>query len=174
LRLSADSLHRYGGLVIARRGVMRARGSVRWILVPLGLYLVPLVLLMRGVSVVDGPSMLPTIPPRALVWRVPVTWPWRTPRHGDVVIVDRPWAGVERIVKRVSGVPGDCVSPKGTSQTRRSAVDCRTLGPDEYFIVGDNGLASRDSRRSGAVGAKRIIGRVTFVLWPIGQSGPIR
>ena len=50
----------------------------------------------------------------------------------------------------------------GTFGTR-SAL---TLGPDEYFLLGDNSSASTDSRLFGQVDATRFIGRPLAVVWP--------
>lgn len=40
------------------------------------------------------------------------------------------------------------------------------LGPDEYFVLGDNSAHSRDSREWGPVSASWIIGRAARVVWP--------
>lgn len=40
------------------------------------------------------------------------------------------------------------------------------LGSDEYFVLGDNTLNSRDSRYWGAVPGSNIIGKVTRIYWP--------
>ena len=44
------------------------------------------------------------------------------------------------------------------------------LGPDEYFLLGDNPPSSRDSRQYGAVGADHILGVVQGRLWPGGWT----
>jgi len=41
-----------------------------------------------------------------------------------------------------------------------------SLGPDEYFLLGDNSAASTDSRELGPVPADRLFGRPVAVLWP--------
>ncbi len=41
-----------------------------------------------------------------------------------------------------------------------------TLGPEEYFVLGDNTRNSRDSRYWGAVPRRNIIGKVTRIYWP--------
>jgi signal peptidase I len=40
------------------------------------------------------------------------------------------------------------------------------LGPDEYFLLGDNSAVSTDSRQFGPVQAHRLFGRPVAVVWP--------
>jgi signal peptidase I len=41
-----------------------------------------------------------------------------------------------------------------------------TLGPDEYFLLGDNSAHSFDSRSFGPLRAREIVGQPVAVLWP--------
>jgi hypothetical protein len=41
-----------------------------------------------------------------------------------------------------------------------------SLGPDDYFLLGDNSAASTDSRHFGPVKAAQILGRPVAVIWP--------
>jgi len=41
-----------------------------------------------------------------------------------------------------------------------------SLGPDDYFLLGDNSSASTDSRHFGALKASQMIGRPWAVVWP--------
>lgn len=41
-----------------------------------------------------------------------------------------------------------------------------SLGPDDYFLLGDNSAASTDSRHFGQVPSSRILGRPLAVVWP--------
>jgi hypothetical protein len=51
---------------------------------------------------------------------------------------------------------------RGTFGTREAA----DLGPDEYFVLGDNSSSSHDSRDWGPVHAAWIVGRPVAVVWP--------
>lgn len=44
-----------------------------------------------------------------------------------------------------------------------------TLGPDEYFLLGDNTRKSYDSRYWGPVKRRNIIGKATRVYWPFNR-----
>ena len=54
-----------------------------------------------------------------------------------------------------------------------SDYDKITLGNDEYFILGDNRLISKDSRYFGAVKKDDIMGEAVFRLWPFSGFGLI-
>ena len=45
----------------------------------------------------------------------------------------------------------------------------QTLGPDQYFVLGDNRDASFDSRRFGAVSGEDIVGRTWLRGWPFNK-----
>ena len=138
-----------------------------------------------------GSSMLSTLRNKdvALVWRLPYLF--RQPRRGEVVICHYPGRKMKRLpflpqafVKRVIGLPGETLEviegvlhidgqpvaepfldPERTRFFRnRPPV---TLGPDEYFVMGDNRDSSNDSRRVGPLRRRAIVGRVVCVLLPL-------
>lgn len=40
------------------------------------------------------------------------------------------------------------------------------LGPDDFFMLGDNSGNSQDSRRNGPVHRSRLVGKPVFIVWP--------
>jgi signal peptidase I len=99
---------------------------------------------------VEGRSMYPAYRPgdRVVVLR---SRAGRPVRRGDVVVVEQ--VEGRRDLKRVAAAPGDEVSLLGEE---------RHLGADEWYVLGDNGAESTDSRQLGPVKTAQIVGRVLF------------
>ncbi|MBQ7139498.1 MAG: signal peptidase I [Clostridia bacterium] len=138
---------------------------------------------------IKGRSMLPTLQDRdvALVWRL--LYLFRTPRRGDVVICHYPGRRMKRLpfipqafVKRVIGLPGDTVewlegelllNGQPLREPYLDPARCRfkrtrpprTLGPDEYYVLGDNRDSSNDSRSVGPIRRRAIRGRVVCLIY---------
>ncbi len=51
------------------------------------------------------------------------------------------------------------------------AEDFIQLGPDQYFVLGDNQPSSLDGRYWGALPRKNIVGKVTKIYWPPDRMG---
>ena len=99
---------------------------------------------------VKGASMLPTLLPGD--WALAVAS--RSIRRGDVVVVEHRGRPGYEMVKRLTAVPGDHVA------------EGRLLGTDEYWIEGDRGKNSTDSRHFGPVTRDQIKAKVLLVYWP--------
>jgi nickel-type superoxide dismutase maturation protease len=98
---------------------------------------------------VDGESMAPTLKPGDYLVAVRS----HGVRRGSIVVVEHPSRPGYEMVKRVGAMPGEWVPD-------------RMLGPDEYWITGDNPDGSTDSRTFGPVSIEAIRGRVMFRYWP--------
>jgi len=48
------------------------------------------------------------------------------------------------------------------------------LGRNEYFVVGDNGFRSVDSRVWGPLKERYIFGKAQWIIWPMSDFGPIK
>ena len=125
---------------------------------------------------VYGRSMEPTYRDGSLIWG---TGQSSQLSRGDVVILRVPEASRRRDIKRVIGVPGESVAWNGqgrmwidgglleepyarfgTAVPGDDDVPHIILRDDEYFVVGDHRLHSRDSRRYGAVRREQLMERV--------------
>jgi signal peptidase I len=98
---------------------------------------------------IEGPSMAPTLLPGD--WALIVV-PRRFARD-DVVVVEHPGRPGYEIVKRLVGAPGD-------------EIGDRVLAEDEWWVQGDFGQGSTDSRHFGSVTGQELKAKVVAVYWP--------
>lgn len=137
---------------------------------------------------VSGLSMAPNFANGDYLLIDEVTYRFRTPERGEVVVFRYPQNPSTYFIKRVVGLPGEEVSisnnkitvfnkdnpdgsvldeaylPKSISTDGSSKV---TLKPDEYMMLGDNRHYSFDSRSWGPLEKKYIVGLVRLRLWPV-------
>lgn len=134
--------------------------------------------------VVDGASMQPNFhtSERVIVDRISMLF--SGPARGDVVVLDSPRAD-ELLIKRVIGLPNETI----TIRSGRVYVDGHLLdepyvdnyctyvscdgtwelGPDEYFVLGDNRSHSLDSHSFGPVSRSAIKGIARVRYWPFDE-----
>lgn len=139
---------------------------------------------------IERESMLPTLDPGDMVLVDKLGYRFgHGPRRGDVVVFHAwPQAGEKDFVKRVVAVPGDAVAVRGGRlEIDGTPVDepylggARTepdagpiaLGPNDYYVLGDNRQNSVDSRSYGPLPRDRIVGRAWLVYWPPSAFGPL-
>lgn len=129
--------------------------------------------------VVKGASMEPNFYESEYLIIDELTFRFRGPERGEIVVFRPPQHEDQYYIKRVIGLPGETVEvrnglitiyneeyPNGFTlvESYISEVtegrDRRTLGTDEYYLLGDNRDESLDSRYFGAVNIDEFIGRV--------------
>lgn len=146
---------------------------------------VPFRLYIAQPFIVDGASMDPTFHTGNYLIVDEITYRFKTPERGSVLIFKYPKDPRKSFIKRVIGLPGEKVSindgevtitnnkyPDGfkldESYVKLQKPENATyeLGSDEYFVMGDNRLASADSRIWGPVPRENIVGRPIVRIYP--------
>ena len=145
--------------------------------------------------VVSGSSMEPNFEDWDYLIVDRLTYDIAKPERGDIIVFNLPEDTSRSLIKRVIGLPGDTVVLSGTAPTvtiknaqhpsgftlnepylspndlgGASGMSV-TLGPDQYFVLGDNRKVSADSRLWGILPRKDIVGRVLLRLYPLNEIG---
>jgi len=140
---------------------------------------------------VRGTSMEPNFQNGEYLVIDQLSYRFREPKRGEVIVFRYPQDHTEFFIKRVIGLPGEAVRvgdgrvvissnayPNGAEIDEKEYLSpqIRTggqvefhLGKGEYFVLGDNRSASSDSRSWGTVASKEIIGRTWVRLWPLSR-----
>lgn len=122
---------------------------------------------------ITGPSMSPTLRDGSVRFVNRLAYVWHEPRRGDIVSIR--FAGNSVMyMKRIVGEPGETVEfSNGRLLINGEPLDepyvkspCRwnreprKLGPDEYFVVGDNRSMSMQDHDHGVATRDRIVGKL--------------
>jgi len=122
---------------------------------------------------VEGISMLPTYEDGSKYFVNRIAYLWREPQRGDVISIRL--AGIhEMYLKRIIALPGETIGFRnGKVLIDGEVLDepyeklpCdwtlppEKLGPNEYFVVGDNRSMPAENHTFGKVERNRIVGKV--------------
>lgn len=132
---------------------------------------------------VTGASMQPTLREGHYIFIDKLSFWWQEPRPNDIVMLRFP-GDPERVryIKRIVALPGELVTLKdrqvyvnnklliedyvaGITPTPKKQE--WRLGPNEYFLLGDNRLVSNDSRAFGPVERRFLLGEARLIVWPL-------
>jgi len=169
---------------------------IETVVIALSIFLVVYLFFMQPHQV-NGQSMVPNFQSGEYVLTDKVSYKMRNPERGEVVVFHAPpgancpeGTGCD-FIKRILAVPGETVEVRNNQiivngqplnevyipedfETQAGAFTANrvvTMGPDEYFTVGDNRSYSSDSRAWGPVPKTEIVGRAFFRYWPPDSMG---
>lgn len=140
--------------------------------------------------VVEGASMFPNFQNSDYLIVDELTYRLRAPMRGEIIVFHPPQSPGNYYIKRIIGLPGETVEikegkiiiyntehPEGFVLKEEYLLNSKTpgeekiiLGPDEYFVLGDNRSASYDSRSWGPLKKDKIVGLVRLQLWPLSSA----
>ena len=138
--------------------------------------------------IVSGDSMLPNFHNGEYLIIDELTYQFREPKRGEVVVFRFPLNASDFFIKRIIGLSGETIEIKngqlsvnGTilpedylPKNIETAPEVRiTLGQNQYFVLGDNREHSSDSRSWGALEKSKIMGRALLRLWPVAKAGMV-
>ena len=154
-------------------------------------------------SSISGPSMQPTLFAGQHLLISRLHYLIADPKYGDIAVFDNPHdSSDEMLNKRVIGTPGDTIELREEPVVQADGTEvtdsvlyingerkeepyfitrpCRgrcsgswTLGPDEYFMMGDNRNQSNDSRAFEEIPRENIVGKAIWRHWPPDKFGPL-
>jgi len=172
-----------------RGGRDSARVAAEWIgLVVLALVIALLIkTFLFQAFYIPSESMVPTLKVHDRVLVNKLSYKLHPVHRDDIVVFKAPKnsdPGIDDLVKRVIGLPGESVSghgghvyidgkelkepylPAGTFTSDFSPVK---IPPNSYWVMGDNRGNSRDSRVFGTIAKHEIVGRVFVRIWPLSR-----
>ena len=143
---------------------------------------------------VKGASMEPNFHDREYLIVDEISYRVKEPSRGDIVVFRYPRNPQEFFIKRIIGLPGEKIQVKNGevkifndvkidgatldegyleegTKTYALVDNIITLAEDEYYVLGDNRNASKDSRSFGPVNESFIIGKVLLRGWPFSKIG---
>jgi signal peptidase I len=141
------------------------------------------------ISRVEGISMEPTLHGGEYTLINKLTYRWRVPERGDVIVFRSPIDPQADYIKRVIAVPGETVEVKDRTvfvngnPLKEAYEECapdydfpvQRVPPNRLFVLGDNRNRSFDSHLwdDPFVPMSLVRGRAAVVLWPPAKAGSI-
>ena len=141
---------------------------------------------------VKGASMEPNFEDHQYLIIDELTYRFKHPERGQVVVFRYPLNPREYFIKRVIGLPGEKLEIQGekiivynenypnglelnesylSPEAKNTGQLSVELAADEYYLMGDNRTESLDSRFFGPVRRQYLIGKVLFRGWPLDKVG---
>lgn len=149
---------------------------------------------IMSLEYVPSDSMVPTLDVGDYLLISKLSYTYRSPEREEMVVFEGP--DHAKWIKRVVGLPGEVIDIREGNiyindvkidETAYVAAEAQstptslheaiafpyTIPEDCFFVLGDNRLASEDSRYIGAVKEEDIIGRAVFRIFPFRRMGKL-
>ena len=162
--------------------------------------IVPIRYLLFQPFIVSGSSMEPNFSHGQYLIIDEISYRFREPQRGEVLVIKFPNDPKQFFIKRIIGLPGEQIkienglvtisnpdNPNGTAIEESylpnqgltfphntelvGGKNVLTLGENEYFMLGDNRLGSSDSRDWGKLERDEIVGKVFIRALPFTEFG---
>lgn len=150
----------------------------------------PIRLYVAQPFIVSGSSMDPTFANGQYLIIDQISYNFREPKRGDVIVFRYPRDPAKFFIKRIIGLPGDTIilqekeviiknseNSEGfileesfVRQQRKYEPKEITMGDEEYFVMGDNRDSSSDSRFWNALPKNNIVGKAFLRILPAEQA----
>lgn len=138
---------------------------------------------------VKGQSMEPTFFEKEYLIIDQMTYRFREPERGEIIVFRPPTGVKDFYLKRIVGLPGERIRVEDNKvivcnpechvldeyyiddDIETTGAVSMTLGADQYFVLGDNRERSFDSRKFGAADSTSIVGKIWFRGYPLERIG---
>ncbi|MGH9024386.1 MAG: signal peptidase I, partial [Acidimicrobiia bacterium] len=169
-----------------------ARAAREWVVLLVAAFGVALLLrtfLLQPFGIPSA-SMVPTLQVGDKVLVNKISYDLHDVNRGDVIVFKAPpgmeRAGVNDLIKRVIGLPGETVEgreghiyvndrllaePYLPGNVQSKVFGPEKIPPGRYWMLGDNRQNSQDSTYFGTVDGATIVGRAFVRWWPLGRLG---
>ncbi|MCS6959676.1 MAG: signal peptidase I [Pseudanabaenaceae cyanobacterium SKYGB_i_bin29] len=125
-------------------------------------------------------SMEPTLQVNDRIMVEKLTYHWRAPKRGEIIVFEPPFMAGKAYIKRVIGLPGEQVAIKDGKvfingipleepyilEPPRYEISPFVVPPGYYWVMGDNRNNSNDSHIWGFLPQENIQGRAILRFWP--------
>ncbi len=152
------------------------------------LIVIPIRTFIAQPFIVSGASMYPTFHDKEYLIIDELSYHLRAPTRGEVIVFKYPQDTSKYFIKRIIGLPGETIVVKNNEAFVKTGEQLTkidepyvkepywgntevSLGPTDYFVMGDNRAVSLDSRTWGPLPKNLITGRAFIRLFPVGQIG---
>lgn len=163
---------------------------VETIVVAMSVFVIVYLFFLQPHQVV-GNSMLPNFHDKEYILTDKISYRFREPTRGEIVIFKSPEDKDKDFIKRIIALPHekiriaegrifvnnkelreDYLDPDSRTSSGKFLAETQeiTIPSGEYIVLGDNRLNSSDSRAWGTINASKIIGKALLVYWPLNRS----